>query len=76
MAWKLLGIIIHTVLESIYVAQLLGSAMLPNNFPMPFKEGPYKGKLRAKKRKQAAQLGLAPPPTKVNSRLTSKYSKI
>ena len=40
--------------------------MMPNNFPMPFNDGPYKGKSRAKKRKQAAQLGLAPPPTKVN----------
>ena len=46
--------------------RFFGLQMMPNNFPMPFKDGPYKGKSRAKKRKQAAQLGLAPPPTKVN----------
>ena len=34
------------------------------NFLQYFEDGSYKGKLTGKKRKQAAQLGLAPPPTK------------
>ena len=34
------------------------------NFLQCFQDGSYKGKLTGKKRKQAAQLGLAPPPTK------------
>lgn len=35
-----------------------------DNFRQHFKQGVYKGKLKAKKRKQAAQLGLAPPLSK------------
>ena len=40
-------------------------SLIPDSYLQCIREGTFKGKSKAKKRKQAAQLGLAPPPSKV-----------